>query len=731
MGKMADTTLKAIVEAKLNNTLGWIGGSLQKDRQKALQFYRGDPFGNEQDGRSSVVSRDVAEAIDSAMPSLIKIFAATDTYVQFSARKPEAEEGAKQKTDYTNWVFQTQPNAFNLLQTSLKDGLMSKQGVFKSWWETSERKEPEQYEGLTTIQLQQLQQDQDFTLVESAVVGQQPPNPMMPGDDGKLWDCRGVRTNKTGNVCIEVVPPEEFLTERRTVSLYDTGFAAHRSSRSKSELIEMGFDKAKVKALASGTDALELNVEKVNRFIPEDDLSYVATNNLDPSTAKVWVAECYLKVDYNGDGIAEWRKVTLAGDGGYEILDNEECEGHPFNAWTPYLQPHKLIGESMADKVMDLQLWKSTVVREMNDGMYFNNAPQLLVIEGQANLEDVLTRRPGGVIRMKTSGAVEPLQVVDQSQSCMAAISYIDSVREVRTGIRRFTAGLNGDELNPYASTATGVNKVEDSSQDSLDLLARNYAEQALKPLFKRIAELTTKYQDKSMTVKLRGKWVNIDPSSWDDEMDATVTVGLGSGDKDKVVGQIVQMLTQIDAPIVQLQGGLSGPIITANNLYAKLNKLVEAQGFKAADNFYTDPSTAPPPPPKPDPMMAKVQGQLQLQQQKGQQDLQLKQQQGALDAQLEREKAQRQASTEAAQAQADMATQRQEAQLQAETEQRRAQHQMQLDTMKAQHQAQLDHMKAMADIAIARAKAEVDAHVKIHVAKAAAKAKPKAKPTA
>lgn len=754
MAQMTDITLKGIVEAKLSNTLGWIGGQLQKDRQKALQFYRGDPFGNEQTGRSAVVSRDVAESIDAVMPSLMKVFATTDTYVTFSARRPDQEEAAQQKTDYTNWVFQTQPNAFNILQNSLKDGLLSKLGVFKSWWDDSKKVEPEEYEGLTKAQYMMLLNEENVEEVSCTTrpapppeaqqmpqgAPQMPPQGMPPGmpqqppqaapqgfnplDDGLLYDCKINRTNKAGKVCIEVIPNEEFLTERRTVSLDTATFAAHRSSRTKSDLIEMGFPKAKVMALPGGTDALELNTEKVNRFLREDDLSYVATNNLDPAMAKVWVAECYLKVDYNGDGIAEWRKVTMAGDGGWEILDNEECDGHPFNAWTPYLQPHKLIGESMADKTMDIQLIKSTVWRENMDALYFNTSPQLVVIEGQANMEDVLTRRPGGVIRATSEGAVTPLPVVDTTQSGMAMISYLDSVKEMRTGVRRFTAGLQGDELNPYASTATGVNKVEDSSQDTLDLLARNFAEQALKPLFKRIAELTTKYQDKPATVKLRGKWVNVDPSSWDTEMDATVTVGLGTGNKDKTISGIMGMITQVDAPIASLQGGLSGPILTATNLYNKLNKLVEANGFKAADDFYTDPKTAPPQQPKPDPKMAEVQGKLQLAQQQGQIKLQQQQQKAELDGKIEAEKAQRDAQREAAQAQADLATDHMHAQNQAQLEQIKLAAEQQREQMRMEHELALERIRAGHEMQLNVHKAKLDAEIAKYKAKSAPKPK-------
>lgn len=795
MSKMSDNTLKGICEAKMNNALGWVGGVLSKQRQLALQYYRGDLFGNEQDGRSKVVSRDVAESIDGIMPSLIKVFAATDTVVQFMPRRRDAEEAAKQATDYINWVFQSQPNAFDLQQTWIKDGLLSKLGVVKSWWDESEEITTEEYEGLTKFQYLTLLSDPELepievktyrpgqqpidpgadgnegvsretppkaaqpplsagpggqvngaalssipsqgppkagpgelqqtpanfpgqapTVAAQAPPGSQPPVPASPllggnpFDDGMLYDCKLKRTRKDGKIALEIIPPEEFLTDRRAISLDKATFCCHRSIRTATDLIEMGYSKEQVEGLSGGTE-LDYNSEVLNRFRQEDESPQREdTDALDPAMRHIWFAECYLKVDFDGDGVAEWRQVNMAGGGGFTILENVECDGHPFSAWTPVKEPHKLFGESMADKTMDLQLIKSTVWRQVLDGMYFNNAPQLVVMEGQANMEDVLTRRPGGIIRARSHGAVTPLPVQDSSQSGMAMLGYLDSVREARTGVRRWSPGLEGSELNPLASTATGVASVDDASDDTIELIARNFAEQGMKPLFKRLLKLICQNQDKSKTIRLRGEWVDIDPGTWDSEMDMQVMVGLGTGNKDKQVSQLMNMLTQIDAQIVQLQGGLSGPLLTADNVYNKLSKLVEASGYKTSDNLYTNPKNAPPsPPPKPDPQMAKVQGQLQIAQQKAQADLQAKAAQGQLDAKLEQEKMQRQASNEAAQAQAQMASDQHHAQLQAQLDQQRAAHQAQLDTIKMQHEIMIGRMRAAAEIEISRVKAAAE----------------------
>lgn len=756
--KMTDDELSAICQAKLATALGWLGGVLSKDRMAAQSYYRGDLFGNEQDGRSKVVSRDVAEAIDGAMPSLVKLFASTDQAVICRPTKPEDEEAAAQATDYLNWVWQTLPNWFDLLQTWLKSGLMNKIGVVKTWWDESEEVTTEEYEGLTQFQYMTLLSEEGVEEVEcttrapemAEIDPNQPPAPMqgqmpapmpappppvppgalpptnanfpgvppappmpppmmMPGllapqvNSEMLYDCTIKRTKKNGRVCVDALPPEEFLTDRRAVSLETATFAAHRCQRTITDLIEQGFDRKLVEGIPEADD-MAFNTELINRWKSESEDPRSDTDNLDPSMRSVWVAEIYLKIDYDGDGVAEWRKVIMAGGGGYKILENEECDGHPFQAWTPFKSPHKLWGESMADKTMDLQLIKSTVWRQVMDGMYFNNAPQLVVQEGQTNLEDVLTRRPGGVIRVKVQGAVLPLPVQDTSASGFQMISYLDSVRETRTGIRRFSAGLNADELNPYASTATGINKVEDASQDALMLIARNFSEMGLKQLFKRMLELTCKYQDKARTIRLRGKWVNIDPSEWSTEMDMAVTVGLGTGDKSEQSVQLLRLLTQIDAPIVQMQQGLSGPILTGANLYNKLIKLTESLGFGAADNFYTDPATAPPQPPKePDPK-------IQIEQMKAQAKVAETQAKVAADKEIQITRAQTDAAIEQVRAQAAQQNDEREAQLKswlAEQDAARTEQKHQFDMLMKQVAMIHDLQKHQQSIELSTRKAE------------------------
>ena len=368
----------------------------------------------------------------------------------------------------------------------------------------------------------------------------------------------------------------------------------------------------------------------------------------------------------------------------------------------------------MADKTLDIQLIKSTVWRATMDELYFNTAPQLAVIEGQANMEDALTRRPGGIIRMSAAGAVTPIPTSSNNQNAMAMMSYLDSVRESRVGMRRWSPGLEGSELNPLATTATGVNAVEDASDDTLELIARNFGELGVKPLFKRMLELICKHQQKALTVRLRGKWVDIDPSTWDTDMDMEVMVGLGTGSKDRQVGQMMSLMTQITAPILQMQGGLSGPLVTGENLKSQTDQLVESMGFKITSNFFSDPATAPPQQPKPDPKVAQEQAKQATIQAANTGKMQVQQQNHALSVQADAAKSQTRVKADltikAITARLDQEKSERDAQLKewmAQQENIRRDQAHQMDGIKTVMSAIHDHQKHVQAMELATTKAQ------------------------
>lgn len=640
--EMTEADLQSVIQSKLTDALnGDESSAFQTAREKALKYYRGDKLGNEVAGRSQVVSRDTAEAVDSILPGLMKIFVGSDKTGMFEARKPDDEKSAEQATDYANWVWLVKNNGAMIAHNWFKDALLYRLGTIKVWWEKQERRRREAYKGLTEDQLVQLELD-DTDEIKSlteydSVIDNQPV---------KLTDIVFYRTKEEGCIRIANVAPEDYTVESRAKSDDTTYFAGDRYQVTASDLIEDGYDPEIVRTLPSGND--DWNDEKTDRFAPEEGVDDNGDQgDIDPSMRKIWCAEVYLKVDFDGDGIAEWRKVTVAGPrSSIVILDNEEVDDHPYCTLTPFPTPHKLVGESVVDKVEDIQEVKTALTRGALDNIYTVNQPRL-VLGPNADPEDAVNTDIGHPIRVSegTVGDNVAWNVAPYvADGAFKAIEYFDQRSEVRTGVSRLTQGLDANAIN---KTATGVNAITNFSNERQAMIARVFAESGVKRLFKKILELSCKYQTQEVMIKLRGEWVSMNPMEWSDEMDFIPTVGIGTGNRDQQLMHLNSLLG-IQVQAIQMQGGIEGPLVTGENVYNTAAKIVENAGLKSPELYFTDPRTAPPPQPKPDPEMMKLQQEGQIKQAEmqmeghfKQQDHQLKVAEVSANIQLKREEAQ------------------------------------------------------------------------------------------
>ena len=258
--------------------------------------------------------------------------------------------------------------------------------------------------------------------------------------------------------------------------------------------------------------------------------------------------------------------------------------------WTPIPIPHKLVGMSVHDLVRDLQMQGTALVRETMNALYLANRPQREVVEGQVNFEDLLNPTIGGLVRVKAPGMVREIATGGEGviQQSLQMMEQLASIREQRTGSTRYNQGMDANSLN---KTATGISMIQNASTQRAELIARQFAESGMKPMFNRMLSLVCRHMNKGEVIKLRGKWVPMNPAEWRDDYDLSVTVGLGTGNRDQQVSQMMQLI-QLDSQIIQLQGGANGPLLTMPNVYEKLKTLVEAMGHKGVENFYTDPAS-------------------------------------------------------------------------------------------------------------------------------------------
>jgi hypothetical protein len=579
---MDEGTLKGILDAEIDNAIGFIESETTDDRRKALEYYNRYEYGNEVEGRSQIVTGEVAEVIDGALPQLLRIFTQSDEIVRFEPKGPGDEEKAKQATEYVNWVMNRDNDGVLLMHNWFKDALLQKNGIVKVYWDEQIDVSKEKYQNLTQDEVAMLLADPEVEVVnqkinEIAPAGVDPVGMIIP--PVYSYDVKLKKTKKTGKVIVENVPPEEFLISKKARTIADAPFVAHRKLTTRSELIAMGFDKDIVDNLPTYAD-LTYNQENVARFDQGEQPSDQAS--LDFSMQEIETMEIYIKVDFDGDGIAELRKVTYAGT---EILDNEEADFKPFCSICPIPMPHKFFGHSMADRAVDLQLIKSTVTRQILDNLYMTNSPRMGVVEGQVNLDDLLTVTANGIVRMKNTQAIIPLTVPPTASQSFPLLEYLDSVQAKRTGVSDQMNGLNPDVLQN--STATAVAMMQNSAAGKVELIARVFAETGVKDLFQKILQLLCKYQDKERIVRLRGKYVSIDPREWTNGFDISINVGLGTGNKQEQMAMIAMVLGKQEE--ILKTAGINNPLVSLSNYRQTLGRFIEAAGFKDSNEFFME----------------------------------------------------------------------------------------------------------------------------------------------
>jgi len=639
--KIQDMEIIAQIEQQENIAYGVNDSSLSDDRATAIDYYLGQPFGNEEEGRSQVVSYDVQDTIESALPQLLKVFVAGDKVVQFDPKGPEDQEAADQETDYVNHVVMEKNEGFKVFYVWFKDALLSKNGYVKVYSEEEEEVEEYEYKGLTDAQLQMLASDEKTEVLEhtgypdpsinmdviyqqAAMNGVDPATVMQP----MLHDVKLKVTESKTEIYIDNVAPENMMisVEVSGPNLQDATFVQHREVMQLASIAE-AFDKPLeyIKSIMSDIrDTFEEESNARDIYDEEYDRAIAPEEGL--------VKDTYIKLD--GE---RYRVVVL----GNTILYKEKCEYVPFACITPMIMPHRHIGRSYADLTMDIQLIKSTLIRGQLDNMYLANNGRY-AISDRVNLDDMLTSRPGGIVRVEgdPGSGIMPLSHPPLPASSFGMVEYMDSMKEKRTGITAYNQGLDSNSLN---KTATGVAQIMNASQQRIELVARTFAETGVKELFKLVHHLVRTTLTKPDIIRLRNKWVEVDPREWKARKDLSISVGLGAGNKDQ---QLVHLTSILNMQKEAIAVGLTNP----EKIYNALAKLTQNAGFKNPEEFWVNPANTPEQEgqqDKPSEAEIMIQGQLQIEQQKAQSQLQQEQVRSQNDVIIEREKIAAQAELE------------------------------------------------------------------------------------
>jgi hypothetical protein len=693
---MDDRELASLLAAHEAKSVGYYDSEIAAEQAKAIDYYYGKMDDLPAlDGCSSVVDSTVSVHVDNALAAVLKPFVSADEVVSFAPRGPEDEEQAKQATEYVNYVISCDNPGFQIFHDWFKDGLLTKLGIVKCWWE-DQTSYGEQKHAMDPQQVLDARQHEDYLREE-------------PHPDGMNHVVTMQTTNPDGRVKIENVPPEEFLISPFARSLETAPYVAHKPSNfTRSALIEMGIEQKIADSLPALAGGRGEESRAQARYRDEDysSGSQSETSLSDKSRDIIAVLDEYVRVDYDGDGISELRRVVRVKD---VILLNEVVEDCPFATVCPIPMPHKVYGQAIADRAIQGQKVETAITRQTLDNLYKSNNPRPVVPDSAVNertWDDIQDSSPGAAISTKGPG-LDWSEVPFTAQHSLGILELVASKTEERTGFQRKGNGFNADALKKNSpDTATQAAIDENSRNERAEMVARIFAETGVKRLFKLILKLLVAHQPKQRMIRLRNKWVPIDPSGWNAEMDLIISVGLGVGNKSEQIQQastVLEFYQQLlDTPYAYL--------VTAENVHKAAVRFFTANGIKNVDDFIADPSQVQAPEQQPDPDMAKAQMQMQIEQAKAQAKMQTDQ----ASHQLEMGKAQAQAQVDQTvamtklqieQAKADAAAtlERQRAQFEAQLaaqkmqfDQAMAVHQMDADNELDQKRADNDHKVAM-----------------------------------
>ena len=619
---MDETDLESLVGGLIEEAIDYIDLSESPDRIQAADYYNGKPFGNEEDGRSQVVSRDVRDTIALMLPQIMRTFFGSERVVEYQPRFPEDVPNSEQASDYVNSVVlgQDNPSSFNTFYSIIKDALIKRVGIAKVDWERREEVEHEEYTGLDDQALEALLSDPDIEgsqiesypdpnfsppsqETESISPSEQPQQENM--DVPQLHNVVIRRLSVDGSISFEALPPEEFLIDRRAKSVDDCNIVAHRRYLTVSELTSMGYDYDDMLELAGDEDEFGTNSEYMSR---NPVGNYADSTNGGEANRKVLYIEAYAKVDFGGSGIASLRRFCCAGTH-HKLLHHEPVNDVPFVLFTGYPEPHFWRGQSVADLTMDVQLVKSSILRNMLDSLSKSIHPDTWLIEGQVNIDDALSNKVGKLVRTRSAGAIGELNKSFNGKEAFPMLDYMDKVKEDRTGMSKQSMGLDPSALQ--STTKAAVSATVAASQAQIELLCRMFAENGMKPLFRKILKLLHTHQDKARMVRLRNNWVPIDPRVWDTGMDISVNVALGMGTSEERI-QILMGMAAKQEKILEEQGQ-NNPLVTIDQYHHTLSKMTELSGFKDVQSFWSNPQDfEPPPPEEPEPTADEIFAQAQ-----------------------------------------------------------------------------------------------------------------------
>lgn len=586
---MNDRDLCSLIDKQSRQAIG-ADDYTEAQRATAMEYYLGEAKGDlsppDTAGRSRVVSKDLMDTVEWAMPSLMDVFASSDDIVRFEPDGPEDEQACQDATNYIGWlIHRKNEDGFTTLHDAIKSALITRMGWGKCYLETKQEYREERYEGLSQAEVEALRGDPEIEVISEEVTGELaelPPG--FPPEAAQLWSVAARRAEEVRQFRNDGIPPEEIRLAKDTRILSDCGFIEHRRPVTLSYLREQGYDEEIISRLASDDGDTDRSSDAIARHSYDGSESN-ADDEDDDSQREVELSESYLRVDFDGDGKSEYRRVVKAGK---EIFENDVVDDHPFWLMTPILMPYKAIGLGFWDLVEDLQRIKTALTRQVLDNVYLSNNPRTEAVIGKVDLDDLLSPRPGGIVKVKELGQMREISTPFVAGAGLQLIQQFDEVRDTRTGVTEMNSAVSAESLSKGNVGSEGVQALMNAGAQRVRLIARVLAETGFKRMYYLMLKLVSQHVDRMQQVKINGRWLSVDPREWKNRYNMTVSVGIGTFGRQQQIANLT-LIGTTQEKVMPL--GLATP----TNIYQTATRLAEAMGYRDAEQFFTAPQPQQP----------------------------------------------------------------------------------------------------------------------------------------
>lgn len=611
--KVDDEKLVTILDDNIRRSIGYYDSQISRERKKVIDFYNASLPRPAHDGNSKYVSMDVYDAVESMKAALLETFSTGYKTVRFAAQTGEDVRIADIATAYADYVANRQNNLFEVMQTVIHDGLVARAGLCKVYWDERTESYLEPIQDLT-------EEEFDAVVAQDNVEIEE-----VTQDELGLYSGDLRITQDASQVTIEAIAPEEFVIEPQAKSLEDVMFCGHRTIKTISELREAGYDEKLIANIGDHEDVeMETDPEVLARHEEIGQDRGFNAKGFQDQVRSITVYELYVDIDIEGDGIAETYKVIKAGN---VILHKEKCTYKPFCAFVPLPIPHSFFGSNFGSKVVPIQTARTVLTRSILDHAMITNNPRYQVLKGGlTNPRELIDNRVGGIVNVSRPDAITPMAQAPLNPFIFQTIQMLDEDKEDTTGVSRLSQGLNKDAISKQNSAAM-VEQLATMSQQRQKIIARNFANNFLKPLYQMIYQLVVENEPQSKVVEIAGDFVEVSPATWGQKRDVTVEMHLGYGEQEQEAQKYLALHTLMS------QDPTLAKMYQAPNQYKLMAHVMEQNGIKNVNDYLTDPQQLPPEQPDPAQQMAMQMQQKQLEIQERQ--TQLAEMKAQMDAQV------------------------------------------------------------------------------------------------